>query len=158
MIVAGEDLRYLARRLIRMAVEDVGLADPTALTVALNALSAFETLGSPEGELAIAQATVYLALAPKSNAIYSAYTSASEDAARSAHVTVPPHLVNAVTQWMRTEGFGKGYVYEHDLPEGWSGQQFFPTGMEEKRYYNPVERGFERDLAKRIAYFMKLKT
>ncbi len=158
MIASGEDLLYLARRVIRMAVEDVGLADPTALTVALNAKTTYETLGSPEGELAIAEAVVFLALSPKSNAVYNAYKACMREAEKTMHHAVPHHLVNAATSWMEKEGFGKGYVYEHDLDECFSGQRFFPEGVEEKEYYIPVDRGFERELLRRIVYFKRLKT
>ncbi len=156
-IEAGEDLRYIGRRLIRMATEDVGLADPSALSIALNGLQAYETLGSPEGELAIAQVVIYLSLAPKSNALYTAFKAAKEDAEKTSQHMPPAHLVNAATSWMQKEGFGKGYQYDHDLPHAYSGQRCFPDHVEAKEYYTPALRGFERELAKRLAYFCKLR-
>lgn len=156
-VVQGEDMRYIARRLIRMAVEDIGLADPEAVTRALDGLKAYETLGSPEGDLAIAQVVMYLALAPKSNCSYMAFKAAKSDAEKSTQLMPPKHIVNAPTKWMENEGFGEGYQYDHDLPDAFSGQNYFPLGFEPAEYYVPVERGFERELTKRIAYFSKLK-
>ncbi|MBS0656594.1 MAG: replication-associated recombination protein A, partial [Verrucomicrobia bacterium] len=156
-LTAGEDARYLARRLVRMASEDIGLADPAALSIALDGLRAYEALGSPEGDLALAQVVIYLALAPKSNAIYTAFGKAKEDATETSQLAPPPHLINAVTKWMQKEGYGQNYLYDHDCPNGFSGQNFFPEQMGPREYYVPVERGFERELHKRLAYFCKLK-
>jgi putative ATPase len=154
---AGEDLRYIARRLIRMASEDIGLADPHALGIALNGLQAYETLGSPEGDLALAQVVIYLALAPKSNAAYTAFQKAKPVAEKSSHYPPPAHLVNAVTSWMKREGFGAGYLYDHDFQDAYSGQRYFPDALQPEEFYHPVERGFERELTKRLAYFSKLQ-
>ncbi|ETX27428.1 replication-associated recombination protein A [Roseivivax isoporae] len=157
MLDAGEDPRYLARRITRMAVEDIGLADPQAQAICLEGWATYERLGSPEGELALAQALVYLALAPKSNAVYTAYKAARR-AARSTGSLVPPkHILNAPTKLMKDQGYGAGYAYDHDADEAFSGQDYFPEGMERADFYAPVERGFERDLGKRVAYFAKLR-
>lgn len=155
-ITAGEDLRYIARRLIRMASEDIGLADPQALQIALNGLAAYEKLGSPEGDLAIAQVVIYLALAPKSNRAYTAFNDAKMHAEKTQSHAPPAHIVNAPTAWMKQAGFGAGYRYDHDEENGFSGQNYFPETTEAETYYTPVERGFERELAKRLAYFDKL--
>lgn len=157
MIAQGEDIRYLARRLIRMASEDIGLADPQALQIALNGLQAYETLGSPEGDLAIAQVVIYLALAPKSNRAYVAYGEAKEHAEKTTHLHPPAHIINAPTSWMKKVGFGEGYLYDPDQPKGFSGQNYFPDNIARHEYFTPVERGFERELAKRLAYFNKLR-
>ncbi len=157
MLVAGEDPLYLARRLIRMAVEDVGLADPDALAHTIAARDAHQTLGSPEGELALAQATLYLALAPKSNAAYVAYKEAMRVAKTSGTAPPPAHILNAPTALMKRQGFGSGYAYDHDAPDGFSGQNYFPEGIKEPPFYRPVERGFEREMTKRLAYFEKLR-
>jgi putative ATPase len=157
MLKGGEDPRYLARRLIRMASEDVGLADPDALAATLAARDAYEALGSPEGELALAQATVRLALAPKSNAVYVAFKAATAEATRTAHRPPPRHIVNAPTRLMKDLGHGAGYAYDHDAPDAFSGQDYFPEGMERPSFYRPVERGFERELAKRMEWFAKLR-
>ncbi len=157
MIAQGEDIRYLSRRLIRMASEDIGLADPQALQIALNGLQAYETLGSPEGDLAIAQVVIYLALAPKSNRAYVAYGEAKEHAEKTTHLHPPAHIINAPTSWMKKVGFGEGYLYDPDQPKGFSGQNYFPDNIERQEYFVPVERGFERELAKRLAYFTKLR-
>jgi putative ATPase len=157
MLQGGEDPRYLARRLIRMAVEDIGLADPEALRQTLAARDAYETLGSPEGELALAQATIHLALAPKSNAAYVAYKAAMAAAKRTGSAPPPMHILNAPTTMMKKQGFGAGYAYDHDAPDGFSGQNYFPDGMARERFYDPVERGFERELRKRAAWFAKLR-
>lgn len=156
-LTAGEDARYLARRLVRMASEDIGLADPTALTIALDGLRAYEALGSPEGDLALAQVVVYLALAPKSNAIYTAFGKAKEDAIATSQHAPPAHIINAATSWMKKEGYGKNYVYDHDLPNCYSGQNYFPDSVTPQEYYTPVQRGFEREMTKRLDYFAKLK-
>lgn len=157
MLEGGEDPRYLARRITRMAVEDVGLADPQAHRVCLDAWETYERLGSPEGELALAQAIVYLALAPKSNAAYVAYKAARNAARETGSKPPPKHILNAPTKMMKEQGYGAGYAYDHDAEDGFSGQNFFPDDLERTQFYTPVERGFERDLAKRVAYFAKLR-
>ena len=157
MLEGGEDPRYLARRITRMAVEDVGLADPQAQRVCLDAWETYERLGSPEGELALAQALVYIALAPKSNAVYVAYKAARNAAKQTGSKPPPKHILNAPTKMMKDQGYGEGYAYDHDAEDGFSGQNFFPDDMERSQFYTPVERGFERDLAKRVAYFNKLR-
>ena len=157
MLEGGEDPRFLARRLTRMAVEDIGLADPRAQAVCLESWQSYERLGSPEGELALAQAVIYLALAPKSNAAYVAYKAARKAAKASGSAPPPKHILNAPTAMMRDQGYGAGYDYDHDAQDGFSGQDYFPDGMERPHYYAPVERGFERDLAKRVAYFARLR-
>ncbi len=157
ILEGGEDPRYLARRITRMAVEDVGLADPQAHRVCLDAWETYERLGSPEGELALAQAIVYLALAPKSNAAYVAYKAARNAARETGSKPPPKHILNAPTKMMKEQGYGAGYAYDHDAEDGFSGQNFFPDDMERTQFYTPVERGFERDLAKRVAYFAKLR-
>ncbi len=156
-ITAGEDIRYIARRLIRMASEDIGLADPNALGIALNGLKAYETLGSPEGELAIAQVTLYLALAPKSNSSYVAFKAAKDHAEQTQQHAPPQHIINAATGWMKKQGFGEGYLYDHDEPSGVAKQSYFPQAVEQRDYFCPIERGFERELAKRLSYFTKLR-
>ncbi|MGV3650668.1 MAG: replication-associated recombination protein A [Devosia sp.] len=158
MIVAGEDPLYLARRLIRMAVEDIGLADPHALPQAVAARDAYEMLGSPEGELALAQAVVYLAAAPKSNAVYTAMKAAMQVAKASGSPLPPMAILNAPTKLMKGEGYGEGYIYDHDTPEGFSGQEYFPEALGRQKFYAPVERGFEREIKKRLDYFARLRT
>jgi len=158
MLEGGEDPRYLARRLTRMAVEDIGLADPAAQRACLDAWATYERLGSPEGELALAQAVVYLALAPKSNAAYVAYKAARKAAAETGSHPPPAHILNAPTKLMKEQGYGAGYAYDHDAPDGFSGQDYFPDGMARGVYYLPVERGFERDLKKRLDWFAKLRS
>jgi putative ATPase len=157
MLKGGEDPRYLARRLIRMAAEDIGLADPEALRLTLAALDAYEALGSPEGELALAEAAVYLALAPKSNAVYVGWKAAMAAAEATAAKAPPKHILNAPTRLMKAEGYGAGYAYDHDAPDAFSGQDYFPDGMARPDFYRPVERGFERELAKRLDWFAKLR-
>ncbi|MCE5295157.1 MAG: replication-associated recombination protein A [Chlamydiales bacterium] len=157
-LTAGEDARYIGRRLIRMASEDIGLADPQALQIALNGLAAYEKLGSPEGELALAQVVLYLALAPKSNSAYTAYNTAKAHAEQTHQYMPPAHIVNAATPWMKQAGFGEGYLYDHDQENGFSGQNYFPDSVSPQEYFTPIERGFERELAKRLAYFSKLKS
>jgi len=157
MLEAGEDPRYLARRITRMAVEDIGLADPQAVTLCLSGWETYERLGSPEGELALAQAVIYLALAPKSNAAYKALGAARRSARETGSAPPPKHILNAPTRLMKDQGYGKGYAYDHDAADGFSGQGYFPDGMAREVFYNPVERGFERDLAKRHAYFERLR-
>ncbi len=157
MLEGGEDPLYIARRLIRFASEDMGLADPQALPQTIAAVEAYERLGSPEGELAIVQALIYLATAPKSNAIYMAYKSAVRAAKSSGSLMPPKEILNAPTQLMKGENYGKGYVYDHDTPEGFSGQNYFPEDMGRQAFYSPVERGFERDIRKRLEYWDKLR-
>ena len=157
MLDAGEDPLYLARRLVRMAVEDVGLADPHAVVQALAAKDVYDFLGSPEGELALAQATIYLAVAPKSNATYVAHKRAMRAAKDGGSFMPPKHILNAPTRLMAEVGYGAGYEYDHDTPEGFSGQNYFPDGMERQQFYDPPERGFEREIRKRLAYFAELR-
>ncbi|HEV8390521.1 MAG TPA: replication-associated recombination protein A [Dongiaceae bacterium] len=157
MLVGGEDPKYIARRLLRFAVEDIGLADPQALTQALAAWDAYDRLGSPEGELAIAQCVIYLGTAPKSNAAYEALSGANEAARKTGSLMPPKHILNAPTRLMKDLGYGKGYNYDHDTAEGFSGQNYFPDGMARQRFYSPVERGFERDILKRIEYWDRLR-
>jgi putative ATPase len=157
MLAGGEDPKYVARRLVRFAVEDIGLADPQALVQALAAWDAYDRLGSPEGELAIAQCVIYLGTAPKSNAAYEALSGANEAARRTGSLMPPKHILNAPTRLMKDLGYGKGYSYDHDTAEGFSGQNYFPDGMARERFYNPVERGFEREIMKRIEYWDRLR-
>lgn len=157
ILAGGEDPLFIARRLIRMASEDVGLADPQALTQAIAARDAFQQLGSPEGELALAQVVVYLALAPKSNALYLAGKSAKQFADKTSNQPPPSHILNAPTPLMKKLGYGKGYQYDHDTSAGFSGQNYFPSGLERPSFYHPVERGFEREMKKRIDYFSHLR-
>lgn len=157
MIVGGEDPEYIARRLVRFAVEDIGLADPQALQQALAAWEAYERLGSPEGELALVQCVVYLGTAPKSNAAYRAEKAATRAARESGSVMPPKHILNAPTRMMRDLGYGEGYDYDHDAPDAFSGQDYFPEGMARQRFYAPADRGFEREIAKRLAYWDKLR-
>jgi putative ATPase len=158
MFDAGEDPLYLGRRLVRMAVEDIGLADPQALVIANAAKDAYDYLGSPEGELAFAQATVYLATAPKSNAVYTAFKAATRAAKEHGSLLPPKHILNAPTKLMKDESYGAGYRYDHDEPEAFSGQDYFPEKMGRHTFYNPPERGFERELRKRLDYWAKLRT
>lgn len=157
MLNAGENPLFIARRVIRMASEDIGLADPAALTQAMAAKDAYELMGSPEGELAIAQAIVYVALAPKSNSVYEAYNKAKAIASDTSQLAPPAIILNAPTKLMKQLGYGKGYLYDHDTPEGFSGQNYFPDGLERQEFYRPIERGFEREMLKRIDYFAKLR-
>jgi putative ATPase len=157
MLDAGEDPLYLARRVVRMAVEDVGLADPQALVIANAAKEAYDFLGSPEGELAIAQAVIYLATAPKSNAAYSAFGAAMRTAREAGSLLPPKHILNAPTGLMKTEGYGSGYEYDHDAPEAFSGQDYFPESLGRRQFYDPPERGFEREIRKRLDYWAKLR-
>jgi putative ATPase len=158
MLAGGEDPLYVVRRLVRFAVEDVGLADPQALVQALAAWDTFERLGSPEGELAIAQAVLYLATAPKSNAAYTAFGEARRSAEETGSLMPPAHILNAPTRLMKDLGYGKGYSYDHDAPDAFSGQDYFPDGMARRNFYRPVERGFEREVKKRLEYWAKLRT
>lgn len=157
MLEGGEDPRYLARRITRMAVEDIGLADPQAQALCLTAWETYERLGSPEGELALAQAVVHLALAPKSNATYVAYKAAREAARRTGSLAPPAHILNAPTRLMKEQGYGAGYEYDHDAEDAFSGQDYFPEGMKRGVYYVPVDRGFERELRKRVEFFAGLR-
>ncbi len=155
MLKGGEDPRYLARRVTRMAIEDIGLADPQAQHVCLQAWEMYERLGSPEGELAIANAVIYLALAPKSNAGYAAYKAAMGAAAKTGSEPPPKHILNAPTKMMKDQGYGSGYAYDHDQADGFSGQNYFPYGMKRPVYYIPVDRGFERELGRRLDWFVE---
>jgi len=158
MLEGGEDPRFLARRITRMAVEDIGLADSNAQAVCLQGWETYERLGSPEGELALAQAVLYLALAPKSNAAYAAFSAARAEARRTGSEPPPRHILNAPTRLMKEQGFGEGYVYDHDTEDGFSGQDYFPDGMKRPVLYKPADRGFERELRKRLDWFAKLRT
>jgi putative ATPase len=157
MLDAGEDPLYLARRIVRMAIEDVGLADPQALVVANAAKDAYDFLGSPEGELAIAQAAIYVATAPKSNAAYLAYGAAMRTAKEAGSLLPPKHILNAPTKLMKSEGYGESYEYDHDAPEAFSGQDYFPEALGRRQFYDPPERGFEREIRKRLDYWAKLR-
>ncbi len=157
MLEGGEDPRYIARRLTRFAVEDIGMADPNALAQATAAWEAYERLGSPEGELAIAQLVIYLGTAPKSNAGYTAYKSAVRAAKETGSLMPPKHILNAPTKLMKQIGYGKGYEYDHDTADGFSGQNYFPDGMARRAFYQPVERGFEREIKKRQDYWARLR-
>jgi putative ATPase len=157
MLDGGENPLYIVRRLIRFASEDIGMADPNALLQAIAAQTAYEALGSPEGELNIAQLVVYLATAPKSNAVYMAYNNSARDAKKYGSLMPPKHILNAPTKLMKEEGYGTGYQYDHDTKDGFSGQNYFPEDMQRVEYYKPVERGFERDIQKRLEYWDKLR-
>ncbi len=157
ILQAGEDPLFVIRRVIRMAVEDIGLADPAALTQAVAARDAFAFLGSPEGELAIAQAVLYCATAPKSNAAYRAFSAATKSARVEGSPMPPKIILNAPTRLMKDLGYGEGYRYDHDAPAAFSGQDYFPEGMGRQQFYRPVERGFEREIAKRLAYWERLR-
>ncbi len=155
MLEGGEDPRFLARRITRMSVEDIGLADPQAQRLCLDAWATYERLGSPEGELALAEAVAYLALAPKSNAVYVAYKAARAAARKTGSELPPKHILNAPTSLMKDEGYGADYAYDHDAEDGFSGQNYFPDGMKRGVYYQPIERGFERELKKRLDWFTR---
>jgi putative ATPase len=157
MLTGGEDPRYIARRLVRFAAEDIGMADPNALPHSLAGWETYERLGSPEGELAIAQVVVYLATAPKSNAIYTAFGAARAAAKQTGSLMPPMHILNAPTRLMQDLGYGTGYAYDHEAEEAFSGQNYFPDGMVRTRFYHPRDRGFEREIAKRLAYWAKLR-
>lgn len=157
MFDAGESPLFLIRRIVRMAVEDIGLADPQALVVCNAAKDAYDFLGSPEGELAIAQAVIYVATAPKSNAGYVAYKAAMRTAKQAGSLMPPRHILNAPTKLMKQEGYGDGYRYDHDEPEAFSGQDYFPEALGRQTFYEPVERGFEREIGKRLAYWARLR-
>ncbi|MEW9308862.1 replication-associated recombination protein A [Labrys neptuniae] len=157
MFDAGEDPLFIARRVVRMAVEDIGLADPQALVVANAAKDAYDFLGSPEGELAIAQAVIYVATAPKSNAAYNAYKAATRLAKEGGSLMPPKIILNAPTKLMQAESYGQGYRYDHDEPEAFSGQNYFPDALGRRQFYEPVERGFEREIRKRLEYWDKIR-
>jgi putative ATPase len=157
MLTGGEHPIYIARRLVRMAVEDIGLAEPQALTQAIAAWEAYDRLGSPEGELALAQAVIFLATAPKSNRAYAAFGAATRAAKESGSLMPPMHAVNAPTRLMRDLGYSEGYVYDPDTEEGFSGLDYFPEGLERQQFYRPEERGFEREIKKRLDYWQKLR-
>jgi putative ATPase len=157
MLDAGESPLFLARRLVRMAVEDIGLADPQALVVTSAAKDAYDFLGSPEGELALAEAAVYLATAPKSNSVYKAWSAAMRTAKAGGSLVPPKHILNAPTKLMKGEGYGKGYRYDHDEPDAFSGQNYFPEQLGRQSFFHPVERGFEREIKKRMDYWARLR-
>lgn len=158
MIQGGEDPLFIARRMVRFAAEDVGLADPQALIHAVAAQQSYERLGSPEGELSLANAATYLATAPKSNAVYMAWKMAEKAAKTSGSLIPPKNILNAPTALMKQQGYGQGYEYDHDTPHGFSGQNYFPEKLGRQTYYQPVERGFEREIQKRLEYWQKLRT
>ncbi|MBZ0165576.1 MAG: replication-associated recombination protein A, partial [Candidatus Omnitrophica bacterium] len=157
MLAGGEDPLYLARRMTRMAVEDIGLADPRALTVCVSAWDTYERLGSPEGELALAQALVYLATAPKSTAIYKAFGKARKAAKDTGSLMPPRHILNAPTKLMKEVGYSEGYIYDPNTPEGFSGQDYFPEELGRQTFYQPVDRGFEQEIQKRLAHWAELR-
>ncbi|MBT6031816.1 MAG: replication-associated recombination protein A, partial [Kordiimonadaceae bacterium] len=157
MLAGGEDPLYILRRLVRFAVEDIGLADPQAVVQANAAREVFEFLGSPEGDLALAQLVIYLGTAPKSNAAYMAYKKSLKRAKETGSLSPPMHILNAPTKMMKELGYGDGYQYEHDAKDGFSGQDYFPEGLDREEYYKPVNRGFERDIIKRLDYWNKLR-
>jgi putative ATPase len=157
MLDAGENPLYLARRIVRVAVEDIGLADPQALVIATAAKDAYDFLGSPEGELAIAEAVIYVATAPKSNAAYTAFGAAMRTAKEAGSLLPPKHILNAPTSLMKGEGYGSGYEYDHDVLDAFSGQDYFPEALGRQRFYDPPERGFEREIRKRLEYWAKLR-
>lgn len=157
MLKAGEDAKYLLRRLVRFAVEDVSMADPNAVVQAISCAETYERLGSPEGELAIMQLTAYLATAPKSAGVYKAMHKAFDLAEKTGSLMPPKSILNAPTKMMKEHGYGQGYIYDQDLEDGFSGQNYFPDGIKRQKLYNPVERGFEREVKKRIEYFEKLR-
>ncbi len=157
MLAGGEDPRFIARRLVRFAVEDIGLAEPDALPQSIAAWEAYERLGTPEGELALAQCVIYLATAPKSNATYRAFQAAQGAADETGSLMPPKHILNAPTRLMKDLGYGKGYAYDHDAPDAFSGQNYFPDGMARQTFYRPAERGFEREIRKRLDYWAKLR-
>jgi putative ATPase len=157
MLNGGEDPRYLARRLVRFAAEDIGIADPNALTQALAGWETYERLGSPEGELALAQVVIYLGTAPKSNAVYTAYSAARASAKATGSLMPPSHILNAPTRLMKDLGYGAGYHYDHEADEAFSGQNYFPDGMAREQFYRPRDRGFEREISKRLDHWSKLR-
>jgi putative ATPase len=157
MMDAGEDPLFLARRVVRMAVEDIGLADPQALVICNAAKDAYDFLGHPEGELAIAQAVIYLATAPKSNAAYKAFGAAMRAAKEGGSLLPPKHILNSPTKLMKSEGYGSGYEYDHDTANAFSGQDYFPEALGRQTFYDPPDRGFEREIRKRLEYWAKLR-
>jgi putative ATPase len=157
MLAGGEDPRYIARRLTRFAAEDIGMADPNALTQALAGWETYERLGSPEGELALAQVVVYMGTAPKSNAVYTAFSAARTAAKATGSLVPPAHILNAPTRLMKDLGYGAGYEYDHGVEDAFSGQNYFPPGMERERFYQPRDRGFEREIARRLEYWDRLR-
>ena len=157
MLAAGEAPLFIARRLVRMAIEDIGLADPRALSLANAAKDAYDFLGSPEGELALAEATIYLASAPKSNATYTAFKAAQRVAREAGSLPPPRTILNAPTRLMKAEGYGSGYIYDHDAPEAFSGQDYFPEKLGRQTFYDPPDRGFEREIRKRLAFWERLR-
>jgi putative ATPase len=157
MLDGGEDRLYVARRLVRMAIEDIGLADPQAVTQALAAKETFDFLGSPEGELALAQTVIYLATAPKSNAAYVAFGAAMRAAKEGGSLAPPKHILNAPTRLMQQEGYGAGYAYDHDAEEAFSGQNYFPDGMGREQFYAPDGRGFEAEIKARLEHWATLR-
>ena len=158
MLAGGEDPGYIARRLTRIAIEDIGLADPQAMNVTLNAWQVYERLGSPEGDLALAEAAIFLALSPKSVACYKAYKKVQEAVKNTSHLPPPKTILNAPTSFMKSMGYGKGYLYDPDVPGGFSGQSYFPDDLEKETFYEPTEVGFERDLKKRNDFFKKKRS
>jgi putative ATPase len=157
MFDAGEDPLFLARRVVRMASEDIGMADPQALVIANAANDTYDFLGSPEGELAIAEAVVYIATAPKSNAVYTAFKRAQRLAKEHGSLMPPKIILNAPTRLMKSEGYGEGYLYDHDEPDAFSGQDYWPEALGRQTVYEPEERGFEREIRKRLDYWAKLR-
>jgi putative ATPase len=157
MLDAGEPPLYIARRVVRMAIEDIGLADPQALVIANAAKEAYDFLGSPEGELAIAEAVIYVATAPKSNAAYTAYGAAMRIAKEAGSLLPPKHILNAPTKLMKAENYGRGYAYDHGEEDAFSGQDYFPEQLGRQQFYNPPERGFEREIRKRLEYWARLR-
>ena len=158
MLEGGEDPSYICRRLVRIAAEDIGLADLHASSICIEAWQSFERLGSPEGDLSLARAVCYLALAPKSNAVYTAFGTARQLAKKTGSIPPPKHILNAPTELMKNNGYGDGYIYDHDSEHAFSGQNFFPDELSGEVFYSPVERGFERELKKRLTYFEKLRS
>ncbi len=157
MLDAGENPLYIARRVVRMAIEDIGLADPQALVVTNAAKDAYDFLGSPEGELALAEAVIYVATAPKSNAAYAAFGKAMRTAKEAGSLSPPKHILNAPTRLMQDEGYSHGYEYDHETEEAFSGQDYFPESLGRQKFYEPAERGFEREIKKRLEYWAKLR-
>jgi putative ATPase len=157
MLAGGEQPLYIARRLVRAAVEDIGLADPQAVVQALAAKDVYDFLGSPEGEIALAQTVIYLASAPKSNAVYTALGAAKRAAQEHGSLMPPAHILNAPTKLMKNLGYGKGYEYDHEAEDGFSGQNYFPEAMDRQSFYQPRDVGFEREVQKRLDYWAKLR-
>jgi len=158
MLAGGEQPLYIARRLVRASIEDIGLADPQAVVQALAAKDVYDFLGSPEGEIALVQAVIYLASAPKSNAVYRAHGAAMRSAGEHGSLMPPAHILNAPTKLMKKLGYGRGYEYDHEAEEGFSGQNYFPEKMAREAFYQPKDTGFEREVSKRLEYWAKLRT